>query len=78
MPPDGIRTTSDLLWEIHGDLKAVKSSVDVLVSQDLDCRVDVLESLADQAKGAGRLAKAIFGSSILAALAAILSLYRTL
>ena len=76
MPPATVMTTSDLLWEIHGDLKAVRSQVDVLVSQDLNRRVSVLEALTNQARGAGTLIKAVLGTSLLAAGAAIVSLLR--
>lgn len=71
-------TQREMILEIRGDLRAVRSAVDVLVSQDLNKRVTVLEALSNKVLGAGLLLKTAFGTSVLAGVLSILSILRVI
>jgi len=60
-----IFTAKDVLIEVRDEVRGMKSAVDVLVSQNLNNRVDDLERSRDELTGLARI------SIVLASLAAI-------
>ena len=51
-----IFTAKDVLIEVRDEVRGMKSAVDVLVSQDLNNRVDSLERSRDELRGLSRVA----------------------
>lgn len=62
-----IFTAKDVLIEVRDEVRGMKSAVDILVSQDLNNRVDSLERSRDELRGLTRI------SIALASLAAVAS-----
>lgn len=62
-----IFTAKDVLIEVRDEVRGMKTAVDVLVSQDLNNRVDSLERSRDEQRGLARI------SIVLASMAAIAS-----
>lgn len=60
-----ILTAKDVLIEVRDEVRFMRSAVDVLVSQNLDMRVDSLETSRDELRGLTRI------SIVLASLAAV-------
>lgn len=50
-----IFTAKDVLIEVRDEVRGMRSSVDVLVSQNLDSRVDSLERSRDELRGLTRI-----------------------
>lgn len=72
-----ILTAKDVLLEVRDEVKHMRSAVDVLVSQNLDLRVDSLESTRDQARGLARLAIVLASvATVVSAVVGVISLLR--
>ena len=54
-----IFTAKDVLIEVRDEVRGMKSAVDILVSQDLNNRVDSLERSRDELRGLSRISIAL-------------------
>lgn len=70
-----IFTAKDVLIEVRDEVRGMKTAVDVLVSQNLNQRVDDLERSRDELKGLSRISMVIAtGAGLGSIIVAILTL----